>query len=172
MKKISIIAYALLIYSCGANRNDILIKIHEGKIDELGVPSGYVNSKGDTIIPVGKYAYCYTDTMRTLGIVMTKENVLIGIDNHQNKLFEVFWFDNGPDYISDGLFRIIKNKKIGYADSTGKIIIKPEFDCAFPFENGIAKVSTKCSAETGGEHSIWKSDDWFYINKAGRKVQQ
>jgi hypothetical protein len=74
--------------------------------------------------------------------------------------------------VADGLFRIIINNKIGYADSgTGKIVIKPQFACAWPFENGRAKVSANCKTQSYGEHSTWFSDKWFYIDKKGRKVK-
>ena len=85
----------------------------------------------------------------------------------------MFSFDNGPDYASEGLFRIIQNNKIGYADSaTGKVIIKPQFGCAFPFDNGFAKVSFNCATHSDGEHKIWTSDNWFYIDKKGKKVSK
>ena len=51
---------------------------------------GYKNSKGDTIIPIGKYKYCYTDTIKTFGIVMTNKNALIGIDRNENQLLKLF----------------------------------------------------------------------------------
>ena len=166
-----ILCFTILITSCNTGSEDYLVKIHNGKADEIGTQTGYVNSKGDTIIPIGKFNYCYTDTIRKFGIVLTKENVPIGIDKKQNKLFEVFWFDNGPDYVSDGLFRIVKDKKIGYADENGNIVITPKFDCAFPFEKGIAKVSTNCQTESDGEHSMWKSESWIYIDKRGKQVK-
>lgn len=86
-------------------------------------------------------------------------------------MYKVFPFDNGPDYAADGLFRIVTNNKIGYADeATGKVIIKPQFDCAFPFENGVAKVGLNCTTHSDGEHSYWTSNNWFYINKKGKKT--
>ena len=52
----------------------------------------------------------------------------------------------------------------------GAIVIKPQFDCALPFENGVAEVSTNCKTETEGEHSTWVSDHWEYIVKTGKKT--
>lgn len=133
---------------------------------------GYKNQAGDMAIPLGKYSFCFTDTFRTFAIVAKPGFGFVGIDRKENFLYEVFPFDNGPDYTSDGLFRIIENNKIGFADSaSGKIVIKPIFDCAFPFENGKAKVSTNCKVQSNGEHSIWVSQDWFYIDKKGKKVK-
>jgi hypothetical protein len=85
----------------------------------------------------------------------------------------VFLYDNEPDDASDGLFRIIKNMKIGYADATtGKVIIVPQFECAFPFENGRAKVSYNCTSKSYREHYAWISDNWFYIDKKGKKINR
>lgn len=55
----------------------------------------------------------------------------------------------------------------GYADAaTGNVVIKPQYECAFPFENGIAKVAIHCTVEDG-EHGIMESDQWIYIDKKG-----
>jgi hypothetical protein len=96
------------------------------------------------------------------------------IDRHENILYKVFPFDNGPDYASDGFFRITKNNKIGYADElTGKIVIKPQFDCAFPFENNIAKVGMNCTTYADdAEHHTLTTSKWLYIDKKGRKVKK
>ena len=164
--KILLLLCGFITLSCSDTKNDYLIKVYE-QPGESGA-AGYVNTKGDTVIAAGKYIRCYTDTIKSFGVVMTEDDRLIGIDKDQKELFEVFWFDNGPDYISDGLFRIVKNNKIGYADETGKIIIEPRYDCAYPFENEVAKVSNNCTTVQEGEHSAWVSDDWKVIHKNGK----
>lgn len=91
------------------------------------------------------------------------------LDSKKQTLYEVFPYDNGPDYPSEGVIRVVKNGKIGYADAkTYVIVIAPQFDCAFPFENGKAKVSNQCQTVKEGEHSIWKSDAWQYVDKQGK----
>ncbi|VAV86045.1 hypothetical protein MNBD_BACTEROID02-1290 [hydrothermal vent metagenome] len=172
MKKIFYYLSILLIYSsCNESKSNYLIKIIVGEFDEHGTPSGYINKEGDTIIPIGKYFYCYTDTIRDFGMVIKKGGPIIGIDKNDNELFEVYNFDNGPDYIKGGLFRIIKNDLIGYANINGEIIIEPAYKCAFPFENGKAKVSNICTKKRIGEHSYWESNKWFYINKKGKRFE-
>jgi len=92
------------------------------------------------------------------------------VDEQKKVLYEVFIYDNGPDYPSEGLYRIVKDGKIGYADaSTNAIAIAPQFDCAFPFENGKAKVSTDCRTIKDGEYSVWESEAWQFINKKGEQ---
>lgn len=151
------------------NRKDYLISFHDSIKDE----HGYKNQKGDTIIPSGKYAICFTDTFKTYAIVLKSYSGFVAIDRQENILYQVFPFDNGPDLISDGLFRIIENSKIGFANAlTGKVIIKPQFDCAWPFKNGVAKVSMDCAKVPDGEYSTWVSDKWYYIDKSGKKVNK
>ena len=74
--------------------------------------------------------------------------------------------------VSEGLYRIIDWKgRIGYADETGKTVIRPRFAFGYPFEGGKAKVtdSGECKrvAASGDEHWYWESDDWCYIDRNG-----
>jgi hypothetical protein len=131
----------------------------------------YVNSNGDTVIPFGKYLICYTKKFDKFAIVKSLEKGIIGIDRNENVLFNVYEFDNGPDYPSNGLFRITENGKIGYADMKGNIIVPPQFDCAYPFKNGKAKVGKGCKRQTDGEHSWWTDGTWYTINKKGNIVK-
>lgn len=96
------------------------------------------------------------------------------IKNQRNLiLYDVFFYDNGPDYPSDGLIRIVKNGKIGYANAkTYRMVIAPQFDCAFPFEEGRARVSYRCRTEAlDEEHGVWESDEWLFIDGKGRVIR-
>jgi hypothetical protein len=93
-------------------------------------------------------------------------------DERHSKRYPAFHFDNGDDYVVDGMYRIVDEQgQIGYADENGNTVITPRFKCAFPFEDGKAKV-----ADTGeerrydAEHRYWESDGWYYIDKTGRKI--
>ncbi len=134
--------------------------------------SGYLTSTGEVAIPFDKYEMCLTDTFRTHAIVLTKNDFKwVVIDRQEKVLYEVFPFDNGPDFPSEGLFRMVKNGKIGYADAaTFDIVIQPQFDCAFPFENGKARVSNDCQTTTDGEHATWTSDKWQFVDEKGNKL--
>ena len=112
----------------------------------------------------------FTNEVQNYAIVLKSNRDLIAIDRNGNVLFEVYWFDNGPDYVEEGLFRIRKNGKIGFSDLDGKIVIEPQFDCAFPFENGRAKVSNNCKTIQEGEYSIWISENWKYIDRNGKVI--
>lgn len=89
------------------------------------------------------------------------------------KGYEFFIYDNGPDYISNGYQRIVKDDKIGYYNSkTKKIAIAPQFKCAEPFKNGKALVAYDCetSEEDSEGHYSWNSAHWLIINKKGKVI--
>jgi len=90
--------------------------------------------------------------------------------------YAAFQYDNGDDYVSEGLYRIVDRKgRIGYADETGKTVIRPRFAFGYPFEGGKAKVTDsgkwKEVAGSGGEHWYWESDDWYYIDHSGNRIE-
>jgi len=159
------ILISVVLSSCGSQPDNpwILFEDENGKM-------GYVDLDGDTTIATGKYQQCYTDTFNTYCIVYKETEGLVAINRDEEVLFNVFPYDNGPDYPSDGLFRIVQDDKIGYADLKGKIVIEPQYPCAYPFENGKSKVSLDCSLESEGEHSRWVSENWLFIDKRGRII--
>lgn len=156
----------------------LLIAHTTGKHLEIGGSVCYLNELGDTIIPYGKYKFCQSDTIKNIGFVYEdKPNAkIVCIDVNGSKLFDVFKYDNGPDYVEEGLFRIIDNRDlIGFADTLGNVIIKPQFKFAFPFERGKAKVTlTGERKEVPGsndEKYYWDSEEWYFINKKGQKIK-
>ena len=157
----------LFLIAC-QGKNDYLIKV----TDSATGKAGYINRKGDTVISLGKYDYCFTDTFKNYALVTQTKSGIIGINRNEALLYRVFVFDNGPDYVSNGYFRIIKNNKLGYADTLGNIAIPPVYGCAFPFKDGVAKVSYKClTLQYDDEHSSWQSNNWFYIDKTGKRLK-
>ena len=154
------------IVSCPSCPKSYLVSFN----DTINGGYGYKDQQGKVVIAPGKYPMVFTDTFRIYAFVVNPEKGFVAIDRQEKVLYEVFPFDNGPDNVSDGLFRITENHKIGYADSaTGLVMINPQFDCAWPFENGIARVSIDCKTLTNGEHSTWQSDHWFFVDKKGRR---
>lgn len=156
---------------------DYLVRFSDDSVFVPGTSCGYRNLQGEIIIPKGKYSHCFSDTFKNFAFVyddkLTNSKV-VAIDRNENILFDAYMFDNGPDWLEDGLFRIIRNGKIGYADKNGVIVIEPKFECAEQFENGIARVALDCRLvkdEYDSEHSRMESDSWFYIDKKGNKVK-
>jgi hypothetical protein len=152
-----------------------LTRIPAGELYQFGDACGYINPTGDTIVPVGQYMLCLTDTIRTFGIVMPDTpdfSTYQGIDKQGRLLYEIPSYDNGPDWVSEGRFRIIRNGKTGYADEDGFIKIEPQFECANPFEGGRAKVALECELVPDGEYTRMESEEWFYIDRSGKRVEE
>ena len=99
----------------------------------------YKNSLGKTIVRSKKYTIAFSDSISSIGFVGTRKGKVVCIINHGKELFEVYNVDNGPDYVSDGLFRIVgKDDKVGFADTCGAVVIPPVFSYANPFLNGVS----------------------------------
>ncbi len=133
--------------------------------------TGYMNSAGDTIIPIGKYKYCFTQVFKEIAVVGLKEKPgFYAINRDENVLFEVHEYDNGPDIIKDGLFRIILNNKVGYSNTKGEIVIKPHFDAALPLKKGYAPVCIGGYDEKKGDYSVRVGGKWGIIDKTGKVI--
>lgn len=93
------------------------------------------------------------------------------VDRHLQEPYQVYLFDNGPDYPQEGRYRIRLNGKIGFADEeTGAIVVAPIYDCAFPYEDGKASVGFGCKEESDGEHRWWSGGKWQDIDRQGKVI--
>jgi hypothetical protein len=58
---------------------------------------------------------------------------------------------------------------IGHADTaTGRVVLPPQHEAAFLFEQGWARVGRRCRLVRAGEHSHWDCAAWQFINHQGR----
>ena len=74
---------------------------------------GYKNTKGEILLKPGFFDFCFCDSSDFFVSVAGKNGKIYAINYKADTLFEIYKFDNGPDYISDGLFRFIERDKIG-----------------------------------------------------------
>jgi hypothetical protein len=132
----------------------------------------YVAATGDTVIPFGRYPMAATERFDQLALVLKPGVGWVGINRREQVLFKAFVFDNGPDYPAQGLMRIVNDANlIGFADTaTGRVVLPPRYEAAFPFENGRARVGRHCQLETDGEHSSWYCAEWYYIDRQGHPL--
>jgi hypothetical protein len=175
MKYLILLLFILLtIYKTEAQQLDFWhLKCDSVEYDRCG----YVDENGMIKIPLGKYPECFTDTFKNYAIVLTAKDVFVAIDRDEKVLFTVYNYDNGPDYVSDGAFRIVDDNKMGFADTSGKIFIKPQYDFVFPFENGFALVNVGGGKEKSDptdpdcEHYTWTGGLWGIIDKNGKYIK-
>lgn len=187
MKK-TLIFLLLLTISClflsGQEKDNFLIAYEDSTKGEYGL-YGY-QSIGGKIVIEAQYPHIYTDTLHTTAMVVSKDYGIIAIDRDGNFLLKPFIFDNGPDYLSEGLFRFVENEKMGFADVNCNVVIPAIFDFAEPFgyldidreeivdidnrpEKGLAQYYR------GGYRHFWDPEHWSwkgweetgYVNKSG-----
>lgn len=127
---------------------------------------GYQDRQGRVVIPA-RYKLADEFTRHGLAMVLDQKGWLY-INSQGKELIRPFIFDNGPDYFQEGLARFVRDNKFGYFDQTGKIVIAPQFDFAYPFENGQAKVGYGCRFIKNGEHQEVVGGVWTEIDKQGR----
>jgi hypothetical protein len=156
---------------------DYLIAITNEEYLQYGSRVAYIGINGDSIIPFGKYAHFGTDTLFYFASVIEHPNDSvwgrrIAIDRNQNILFDMVIFDNGPEEFHDGLLRVLRNGKMGYANKFGQVVIPCKYDYARWFENGLAEVTLKAREYIDmDEHRRVESDEWFTINKKGNELK-
>ena len=159
------------------SRSDHGPKIFVHNKDSLNFldPVCYLNAEGDTIVPFSReYAYVGWNEIGRMGLVFCQNKGFCAINHKGEELFQVYGLvDFSPDFIREGMFRIVEgdDKKIGYADTLGNIIIKPQYAYGNPFKYGRAKVTMSGHWDTTNpEMPEWKSDDWFFIDKSGQRI--
>jgi hypothetical protein len=157
MKTNIIITTLLLFISMNICAQDNKLYIYWPDFDKDETICGYVDSNGEIVIPAGKYPNIFTAEFDKIAFVLLKDKKgVYAIDRSEKILFQICSFEFGPDIISNGLFRIIENGKIGFANMNGEIVIKPNWEFIFPFqENGLAIFCEK--------------GNWIWIDKEHRK---
>ena len=90
--------------------------------------------------------------------------------NKRGLAIRVLSFDNGPDYFEEGLARTQQNGKIGFFNKKLSILIKPQYDFAFPFNKGVSIVCNGCIKKKTGEHTEIVGGEWGAINKRGEII--
>ena len=141
MKTNIIITTLLLFISMNIYAQDDKLYIYYyPNFEDVDATLGYVDSSGKVVIPAGKYPYIFTAEFDKIAFVLLKDRKgVYAIDRNEKILFQVCSYEIGPDIVSNGLFRIIENGKIGFANMNGEIVIKPRFQFVYTFqENGFA----------------------------------
>ena len=158
-------------------KRDPLVAVTNEDYLQDGSRVAYIDLKGDTIIPLGQYAYFGTDTLIHFASVIEHPsdsvyNRQIAIDRNQNILFDMIMFNNGPESFHDGLLRVLRNGKMGYANRFGQIVIPCIYDYASWFENGQAEVTFKAKKYLDTEnHEHVESNEWFDIDRKGNRIE-
>lgn len=131
--------------------------------------SGYKKKDG-TIAIAARYLWVDTDTFYHMAIVFDKG--WVGIDREGKVMLNPFIYDNGPDYLVEGLFRFEENGNMGFSDRNGNKVIAARYSFITPFEKGLSEYTLGGykKYDQGGEHWTWAGGyEQGYVNKAGQE---
>ena len=103
---------------------------------DIGELYGYKYRNGKIAIEA-QFSSISTDTLYNMAIVL-KDWQWVGIERKGKVILIPFIYDNGPDYVEEGLFRFVENDKIGFADLDGNKIIPAQYSFVTFFNDGIA----------------------------------
>ena len=170
MKTNIIITTLLLFISMNIYAQDDKLYIYYyPNFEDVDATLGYVDSSGKVVIPAGKYPYIFTAEFDKIAFVLLKDRKgVYAIDRNEKILFQVCSYEIGPDIVSNGLFRIIENGKIGFANMNGEIVIKPRFQFVYPFqENGFAIFCENGTWSMLDKYIPVIKGKWVVINRQG-----
>ena len=151
---------------------------------------GYKSLRGEIIIKA-KYQDG-SDKLCGMAIVLNSEFEFVGINKNDSIILKPYIYDNGPDYLEEGLFRFVEQGKIGFVNLEGQKIIKAKYDFATPFSDGLSeyyiggeevyengKTKKEIILESGYEGLVDKHWTWGgnviengYINKYGQEFEK
>lgn len=134
---------------------------------------GFKHSESGKIILPAQYQFSYGfEASSGLAAVVDKDGWYY-INVTGARVYKPYIYDNGPDYPSDGLSRIVdEHGHVGYIDDKGELIISPQFDWASPFEDGVAQFCEGCKEEAvhDDEHTVMVGGRWGTITKDGTRT--
>jgi hypothetical protein len=151
---------------------DSLIGVKD-KNGKIVIPADYNNYSGEDIsIPIKDniiFLYKYWNMTSALGY----ERHVYSFDRKGKFLFHPYWFDNGPDYLQEGLMRFVEGSKMGFADGYGSKKIPAVYNYVSSFNYGVAFVCKGCrffrDSTKDPEHNMRLTDGkWSIINKEGK----
>lgn len=143
---------------------------------------GVKNEKGKIIVSARKQRFfepCVYDGSKTKEIkgeiffLFPKNGKPEAYNRKGEYLFEPNFFDFSIEDFEEGYIRIIENNKMGLADKSGKIIIKPKYDFISSVTFGIIKYCNGCYRDykTDPEHPPLVGGNWGYLDKKGMEIE-
>ena len=177
-KSLTLLTFIIIISSCdkplATKNNQILIAFE----DSLKVGFwGFKDTSGQIIIPA-EYSSVFEDSFSNdITFVVKKadgeqddKNGIITIDRQNKFVLKPFIFDNGPDYLQEGVFRFVENGKMGFADKNGKKVIPAKYTFVDAFQEGFAAFCEGCKKENMGEHWRMVGGKWGFMDKNGKEI--
>lgn len=111
-----IILFISIIFCSAQNKNECY-RIFSDSVSGTAL-YGYKTHKNVIKIPA-KFISTYSDKLCKMAIVLDSKEGWIGIDKKGTIILRPYIYDNGPDYVEEGLFRFTEGKKLVLPILTG-----------------------------------------------------
>lgn len=160
-----------LYYFIDAKDSLIGVKDNAGKIVIPPIGNSIYNVDFDTpitdsLIFIPDFSFADTSTCTSFGAVYNRRGKF---------LYRPMMFDNGPDYQLEGRIRFVENKKVGFVNEWGRLVLPAQWDWASPFNYGYIHACNDCYFDRNkdAEHPplVLKPGTGFtYINRNGDTI--
>lgn len=87
------------------------------------------------------------------------------------KAMPTLTYDGQADEFSDGLARTKINGKIGFFNKNLEMVLKPQYDFAFPFYKGKAEICIGCQEQDEKGTPMLDGGTWKKINRDGLVIE-
>lgn len=138
---------------------------------------GFKDTSGKIVIPPQYIAVFEDSFVNDIAFVFEKKyetdderHGIIAIDKNNKLILKPFIFDNGPDYVQEGLFRFVEKGQMGFADVNGKKVIPAKYTFVEAFQEGFAAFCEGCKKETIDEHWRMVGGKWGFMDKNGKVI--
>jgi hypothetical protein len=128
-----------------------------------------LKSKGKVLVPA---SYDFVYKIAPCCVQVRNDSGWWAINLDSKDSLKAFPFDNGPDYVVEGLARYNAGGKIGFYDRQVRIRIPARFDFASPFHHGFSAFCMGCKEVRigDGEHSMMSDSGWGVIDTLGAVI--
>ena len=116
-------------------------------------------------------AHLATLDFREKELIATKIKNQFYYIHKSGKAMPTLTYDGQADEFSDGLARTKVNGKIGFFNKNLEMVLKPQYDFAFPFYKGKAEICIGCKEKDITDTSILNGGTWKKINRDGLVIE-
>ncbi len=80
--------------------------------------------------------------------------------------------DGSVESFQEGLARTKINGKIGFFNKNLDLVLKPNYDFAFPFHNGMAEICIGCKETIDNGYPLLSGGKWKRIDRQGLLIEE
>lgn len=152
---------------CPLKYNQVYSEKNDGLFLVMTDKYGFIDSTGKEIIPL---IYSTANPFNSGRAFVEINEKKFFINNKGKEVINAKLYDETNTNFSEGLCGVFKNKKWGFIDINGKLIVPFKYDNIDPLRGGFALVNIGGKYETVGQGDQVMGGKWGFIDKTGKEV--